>query len=94
MPARLTNADVDRGLAEIDRHLLPVNIGNVQQCYIAKRIKLEELLFGEPLLSQRACECASSGRKRRGRRADLKNFTPRDHAVGVASLAGFAGGAA
>ena len=57
-----------------------MNIGNVQQCDVAKLIEPEEILFGEPLLGKRVRKCIFSSRKCRGRGTDLEDFTPRDHA--------------
>src|ERR1043166_3639434 len=44
---RLPDAEVDRRLAEIDRHQLAVNIGHVQQRDIAGRVEPEQVAFGQ-----------------------------------------------
>ena len=76
---RLADAEIDRRLAEIDRHQLAVDIGDVQQRDVAERVELEQFRFGEALLRQGARERAVAGRERRGRGADLENFTTRNH---------------
>ena len=78
---RLADAEIDRRLAEIDRHELAVNVGDMQQRDIAERIELEEFVLRQLLLREGAREAAAAGHQGRGRGADLKNFTAGDHLV-------------
>src|SRR5262249_46448216 len=43
LPLRLANAEIDRRLAEIDRHQLAVNVGDVQQRDIAEGVEPQQL---------------------------------------------------
>ena len=74
LPARFADAEIDRRLPEIDRHELPVQIGNMQQRDIADRIEFEEFVFGEALLRHRAREAATAGGKRRRRLRRSEGF--------------------
>ena len=68
LPARLADAEIDRRLAEIDRHELAVNVGDMQQRDIAERIELQQLGFAQALLRHRAREAAADGSAPRWRR--------------------------
>ncbi len=79
LPLRLADAEIDRRLAEIDRHQLPVHVGDVQQRDVAERLEGEKLVLRQPLLRQCARHVARQNGGRRGR--DLQEFAARDHAV-------------
>ena len=63
---RLADAEIDRRLAEIDRHELAVNIGDMQQRDVAERVELEQFGFGQALLLRKArVNAPIAGRERR-----------------------------
>ena len=78
---RRADAEIDRRLAEIDRHQLAVDVGDMQQRDIAERVELQQFRLGDALLRQRAREAAASGHERRRGGADLENFAAGDHLV-------------
>ena len=61
LPARLADAEIDRRLAEIDRHQLAVDIGDMQQRDIAERVELQQFGFAQALLRHGAREAAAAG---------------------------------
>jgi hypothetical protein len=74
---RLADAEIDRGLAEIDRQQLRMNVGDMQQRDVAERVELQELVLCQPLLRQRARRQA--GHHGRGRRPDLQKLAAGNH---------------
>ena len=75
---RRADAEIDRRLAEIDRHQLAMDVGDMQQRDIAERIELQQFGFAQPLLRHGARETAA-GCQRRGGGADLQQFAAGDH---------------
>ena len=50
LPPRLADAEIDRRLAEIDRHQLAVHVGDVQQRDVAERVEFEQFVLRQALL--------------------------------------------
>ena len=89
LSARFADAEIDRRLAEIDRHQLGMDVGDVQQRDIAERVELHELGLGQALLRHGSGKIgarkAAAKRQRRGGGADLQDFTAGDHGFSFAS---------
>ena len=77
LPPRLADAEIDRRLAEIDRHQLAVDVGDVQQRDIAERVEFEQFGFAQPLLRHRAREAAAAASAAVA--APTENFAAVDH---------------
>ena len=52
LAARLSDAEIDRRLAEIERHQLAMNIGHVNQRDVAERLEGQQFLFRQLLLRE------------------------------------------
>ena len=87
LPARRADAEIDRRLAEIDRHQLAVDVGDVQQRDVAERVELEQFGFAQPLLRQSSGKIgereAAAKAQRRAGGADLEDFTAGDHRMSI-----------
>src|SRR5262249_46635183 len=77
--------EIDRRLAEIDRHELRMDVGHVEQSEVAERLEPGEFRLGEALLRYRAADWTEPiARRDCGRRsADLQDFAAIDHDVSV-----------
>ena len=74
----LADAEIDRRLAEQQRHELGVEIGNVNEGNVADRLEVQQLLLGEALLSEGTRRDLRQERCRR--RGHLQKIPPREHA--------------
>ena len=78
----LADADVDAGLAEMQRHQLAVDIGEVHQRDVADRVELQQFILRQAALRCRAPKRANPARRnsRCGKRC-LGELPSRDHAL-------------
>ncbi len=74
----LADPDVDRGLAEVDRLELGVDVGDVHQRHVARGGEACQRLLGEAL--RRGQPRQSAAEDGRGGHGGLEEFTPRNHA--------------
>ena len=75
------NTKVNLGLAEIDRFQLGVDVSDVDQADIAKRVELQKIVLRQSLLSGQLGPIAKARRtvKRRRSHRDLKKVAARNH---------------
>ena len=72
-------AEIDRRLAEQQRHQLGVNVGDMNEGDVADRIETQQLVLRQALLRQGARPAAGHDRRRRG--GHLEKIAPREHAT-------------
>ena len=63
-PARLADAEVDRRLAEIVRHELRMQVGDMQDRHLSQRIEAQQFILREPLLRRQTAERRADDRRR------------------------------
>ncbi len=66
----VAGAEIDRGLAEIDRAKLRVQVGDVHQRHVAERLEAQQFGLRQPLLGQRLGPAGRQDRGGRGRQLD------------------------
>jgi hypothetical protein len=80
---RRADPKVDRGLAEVDRHELGVDVGEVQKGDLANRLEAQQIVLGDFLLRQRPAQPRGRAGDRGGGGGQLKQITPADHELSV-----------
>ena len=77
---RVADAEIGRGLAEIQRHQLAVDIGDMHQRDVSERFERQQFLLGQALLSESPGQAGACAGHRGRCRGDLHEFAARDHA--------------
>jgi hypothetical protein len=76
-PARGPDAEIDRGLTEVQRQELGVDVGDVEERDIADRLEAQQVGLRKPLLGEGAGPAARQHRSRG--RSELNKVTPGNH---------------
>jgi len=75
--------NVDRGLAEVERHDLGVDVSKVQQGDLTERFEAQQIVLRDSLLSQRPVQPGRHAAERAGERdgggGQLKQVASADH---------------
>jgi len=81
LPLGRADAQVHLGLAEIDRHQLGVDVGDMDQGQVAERVEFQELVLGQRLLRGQPGPIAKAGGPHQGRcgHGNLKKIATGDH---------------
>ena len=86
-PLGLADAEIDRRLAEQERHELGVDVGDVDERDVADRVEAQQLVLGQALLRERPGPAA--GQNGRGCGRHLEKIAPRDHVALPACMADY-----
>ena len=70
MPLGLADADIDRRLAQQQRHQLAMDVADVKKRDVADRLEAQQLVLGQALLGESARPAGRNERSGRGSQLD------------------------